>query len=131
MNVVSNLQERQNAHSTTQYDVVVVGAGPYGLSTATHLRGKGLNVAIFGKPMKLWREHMPEGMFLRSHWKRKRSCERSLHCSGTEPSATAVHKNDRHNTHVVAPFILRRMPLYNMYLVNSSHEKQYNLRGAL
>ncbi|HEY0754634.1 MAG TPA: NAD(P)-binding domain-containing protein [Ktedonobacteraceae bacterium] len=53
---------------TTHYDVVVMGAGPYGLSTAAHLLGKGLNVAIFGKPMELWRNFMPKGMLLRSYW---------------------------------------------------------------
>src|SRR5712692_6992761 len=50
------------------YDAVVVGAGPYGLSTAAHLIGRGLTVAIFGKPLELWRNHMPKGMRLRSHW---------------------------------------------------------------
>jgi cation diffusion facilitator CzcD-associated flavoprotein CzcO len=50
------------------YDAVVVGAGPYGLSTAAHLLGRGLRVAVFGKTAELWREHMPKGMFLRSHW---------------------------------------------------------------
>lgn len=54
--------------SSANYDVVVVGAGPYGLSAAAHLREQGLNVAVFGKPLELWREHMPEGMLLRSYW---------------------------------------------------------------
>ena len=54
--------------SGAHYDVVVMGAGPYGLSTAAHLLGRGLNVAIFGKPMELWRDHMPKGMLLRSFW---------------------------------------------------------------
>jgi len=54
--------------TTEQYDVVVVGAGPYGLSTAAHLQAKGLKVAIFGKPLELWRDHMPKGMLLRSYW---------------------------------------------------------------
>lgn len=53
---------------TTHYDVVVMGAGPYGLSTAAHLLGKGLNVAVFGKPMELWFKYMPKGMLLRSYW---------------------------------------------------------------
>jgi thioredoxin reductase len=68
VSVISNLQQPSVARPTAQYDVVVVGAGPYGLSTAAHLMSKGLNVAVFGKPLKLWREHMPKGMFLRSHW---------------------------------------------------------------
>ncbi len=53
---------------TAHYDVVVMGAGPYGLSTAAHLLGLGLKVAIFGKPMELWRDYMPKGMLLRSYW---------------------------------------------------------------
>ena len=51
-----------------RYDAVVVGAGPYGLSTAAHLAGRGLTVAVFGKTLELWRDHMPKGMMLRSHW---------------------------------------------------------------
>ena len=51
-----------------EYDAVVVGAGPYGLSAAAHLLGRGLRVAVFGRPLELWRQHMPRGMFLRSHW---------------------------------------------------------------
>ena len=50
------------------YDVAVVGAGPYGLSVAAHLLGRGLRVAVFGKTLEMWREHMPKGMLLRSHW---------------------------------------------------------------
>ncbi len=50
------------------YDVAVVGAGPYGLSTAAHLLGHGLRVAVFGRTLEMWRDHMPKGMLLRSHW---------------------------------------------------------------
>src|SRR5438309_361202 len=69
MSVISTRrEERASLSSTQQRDVVVIGAGPYGLSTAAHLAGRGLNVAIFGRPLELWRERMPGGMFLRSHW---------------------------------------------------------------
>ncbi|MER5949302.1 FAD-dependent oxidoreductase [Streptomyces sp. NPDC001904] len=48
------------------HPVAVIGAGPYGLSTAAHLRARGLPVRVFGEPMVSWRSHMPEGMILKS-----------------------------------------------------------------
>ncbi|HXB48391.1 MAG TPA: FAD-dependent oxidoreductase [Streptosporangiaceae bacterium] len=47
-------------------DVAIVGAGPYGLSLAAHLRSAGAEVRQFGQPMHLWRAQMPRGMFLKS-----------------------------------------------------------------
>jgi len=47
-------------------EVAIVGAGPYGLSVAAHLRQAGVSVRQFGLPMQLWRAFMPEGMFLKS-----------------------------------------------------------------
>jgi FAD-dependent urate hydroxylase len=49
-------------------DVVVVGAGPYGLSAAAHLNACGVNVRVFGETMAFWDRNMPEGMCLRSPW---------------------------------------------------------------
>ena len=46
--------------------IVIVGAGPYGLSVAAHLRRHGLPFRIFGSPMQSWRSNMPAGMFLKS-----------------------------------------------------------------
>ncbi len=45
---------------------VVVGAGPYGLAVAAHLRHLGVDVRVFGEPLDSWRHHMPAGMFLKS-----------------------------------------------------------------
>lgn len=47
-------------------DVAIIGAGPYGLSCAAHLRGRGVEHVIFGSPMAAWRENMPAGMSLKS-----------------------------------------------------------------
>ena len=53
----------------TPCDVSIVGAGPYGLSAAAHLRTvKGLELRVFGEPMSFWDRSMPVGMFLRSAW---------------------------------------------------------------
>ncbi|MET7745973.1 FAD-dependent oxidoreductase [Streptomyces sp. NPDC005385] len=48
------------------FPVVVVGAGPYGLSAAAHLRAAGVPVRIFGEVLGSWRHAMATGMFLKS-----------------------------------------------------------------
>jgi thioredoxin reductase len=47
-------------------DTAVVGAGPYGLSIAAHLKARGISFGIFGKPMATWLRHMPKSMLLKS-----------------------------------------------------------------
>ena len=47
-------------------DVIIIGAGPYGLSVAAHLRSTGMSVVVFGEPMSFWQRNMPKGMLLRS-----------------------------------------------------------------
>jgi cation diffusion facilitator CzcD-associated flavoprotein CzcO len=44
----------------------VVGAGPYGLAAAAHLRAEGRGVRVFGRVMEAWTDKMPAGMFLKS-----------------------------------------------------------------
>jgi FAD-dependent urate hydroxylase len=46
-------------------DVAVIGAGPYGLAAAAHLRAAGLATRAFGHTMGFWRRNMPKGMKLR------------------------------------------------------------------
>ena len=43
-------------------NVAIVGAGPYGLSVAAHLKNKGISFRIFGRPMDSWLNHMPKGV---------------------------------------------------------------------
>jgi cation diffusion facilitator CzcD-associated flavoprotein CzcO len=49
-------------------EVAVIGAGPYGLAAAAHLKSAKIATRVFGEPMSFWRRHMPEGMRLRSPW---------------------------------------------------------------
>jgi thioredoxin reductase len=52
--------------TVTTTDIAIIGAGPYGLSLAAHLRDSKRSVRIFGSPMHSWSHHMPQGMHLKS-----------------------------------------------------------------
>jgi cation diffusion facilitator CzcD-associated flavoprotein CzcO len=47
-------------------DVAIIGAGPYGLSLAAHLKALRVDFRIFGSPMHTWLTQMPKGMRLKS-----------------------------------------------------------------
>lgn len=66
---LANTSVGSGSTSTAQrgeLDVAVLGAGPYGLSAAVHLKTTGLKVGIYGRPMDFWAHKMPAGMLLRS-----------------------------------------------------------------
>lgn len=50
-------------------DVLIIGAGPYGLSLAYDLHGRGVSCQVFGKPMSLWFDHVLPQVQLRSDWR--------------------------------------------------------------
>jgi hypothetical protein len=60
------VQRPNTPRSLTACDVAIIGAGPYGLSAAAHLKAKGIRVRVFGEPMSFWADKMPAGMLLRS-----------------------------------------------------------------
>jgi len=47
-------------------EVAIVGAGPYGLSLSAQLTSAGVPHRIFGRPMEVWADFMPVGMYLKS-----------------------------------------------------------------
>jgi cation diffusion facilitator CzcD-associated flavoprotein CzcO len=55
--------------------VAIVGAGPYGLSAAAHLRDAGVATRVFGEVMEFWHTHMPRGMILRSRKRSSNICD--------------------------------------------------------
>jgi len=63
---ISHQQSKSVGPTSVDYDVAVIGAGPYGLSAAAHLKAKGLSACVFGEPMEFWSQKMPAGMLLRS-----------------------------------------------------------------
>jgi thioredoxin reductase len=50
----------------TSHDVAIIGAGPYGLSIAAHLRARQIEHLIIGDPMRFWLRNMPKDMLLKS-----------------------------------------------------------------
>jgi lysine/ornithine N-monooxygenase len=52
--------------ATDTVPLLIIGAGPYGLSMAAYCRHVGLEYRLLGEPMDFWQSHMPRGMFLRS-----------------------------------------------------------------
>ena len=62
----AQIATRTRMSALADYDVTVIGAGPYGLSAAAYLKAQGLGVRVFGEPMEFWANRMPRGMLLRS-----------------------------------------------------------------
>jgi FAD-dependent urate hydroxylase len=58
--------------------LLVVGAGPFGLSVGAYADHLGIGSRIHGLPMSFWREHMPDGMLLRS------ACDWHLDATGRD-----------------------------------------------
>ena len=56
----------QCPRSTDQTELLIIGAGPFGLSLAAYCAQHGIDYTLVGKPMEFWRSHMPRGMYLRS-----------------------------------------------------------------
>jgi thioredoxin reductase len=46
--------------------IAIIGAGPYGLSIAAHLKAHKIDFRIFGSAMHTWMTQMPKGMRLKS-----------------------------------------------------------------
>src|SRR5919107_1729296 len=63
--------------SSSHPSICIIGAGPYGVSIAAHLRALGIEFRIFGIPMNRWRTQMPAGMILKSE-----GCASSLYDQG-------------------------------------------------
>jgi cation diffusion facilitator CzcD-associated flavoprotein CzcO len=47
-------------------DLLIIGAGPFGLSMAAYAKYHHIDHLVVGRPMDFWKSNMPKGMFLRS-----------------------------------------------------------------
>jgi len=108
MSLSMNLPKPIESVPSVHYDVVVMGAGPYGLSTASHLKERGLKVGVFGKPLKLWHENMPNGMLLRSYWW-------ATNISDPHKKYNLEHYFKSEGKHPIAPFPIEMFIDYGMW----------------
>lgn len=80
-------------------DLLIIGAGPYGLAVAVATRELGIDYLIVGEPMGFWRRCMPPGMFLRSSW--------DWHLDPTGEATIEAYLAERHiSKEAIAPFSL-------------------------
>lgn len=72
-------------------ELLVIGAGPYGLAVSAHAQRHGIDTVTVGAPMGFWREHMPAGMSLRSgpDWHLDVAGENTFHAFLAEKGITA------------------------------------------
>jgi len=75
-------------------NVAIIGAGPYGLSIAAHLRSLGVDYRLFGRPLDTWKNHMPAGMMLKSD-----GFASNLSAPGTEGTLAAYCARNGHAYH--------------------------------
>ena len=47
-------------------NLLIVGAGPFGLAMAAYAQQHAIDHCVVGKPMEFWKAHMPRRMYLRS-----------------------------------------------------------------
>ncbi|HKU78100.1 MAG TPA: NAD(P)-binding domain-containing protein [Pyrinomonadaceae bacterium] len=52
--------------TSTNTELLIIGAGPFGLALSAQAQHDHIEHLIVGKPMEFWRSNMPKGMFLRS-----------------------------------------------------------------
>src|SRR2546425_4099105 len=88
-------------------DVAIVGAGPYGLSQATHLRHRDVAFRVFGSPMHAWSSMSP-GMYLKS-------LDFATTLSAPEPGHTFVDYCQKHGLSSAEPCEIARFAAYGVW----------------
>ena len=89
-------------------NVTVIGAGPYGLSSAAYLRAAGVETRVFGEPMAFWEKQMPVGMCLRSNWE-------ATHIADPRHALTLDEYCRQNGNHISKPIPLERFVDYGRW----------------
>ncbi|MGA9307114.1 MAG: FAD-dependent oxidoreductase [Candidatus Sulfotelmatobacter sp.] len=95
-------------NKSSNCDVTVVGAGPYGLSSTAYLRAAALETRVFGEPMAFWENQMPAGMCLRSNWG-------ASHIADPKQALTLDEYVRQEGNHISKPIPLNRFVDYGRW----------------
>jgi len=104
-------------------EVAIVGAGPYGLSSAAYLRSAGIETRVFGEPMAFWQNQMPAGMCLRSNWG-------ASHIADPRQELTLDAYCRQKGNHIAKPIPLDRFVDYGLWY-QSRAVRDLEKRGVL
>jgi len=55
-----------SSRESNPVDLIIIGAGPFGLSAASFSKFHQIDYLVIGKPMAFWKENIPANMYLRS-----------------------------------------------------------------
>jgi FAD-dependent urate hydroxylase len=89
-------------------NATIIGAGPYGLSSAAYLRAAGVETRVFGEPMAFWENQMPAGMCLRSNWG-------ASHIADPKQELTLDAYCRQNGNHISKPISLNRFVGYGQW----------------
>lgn len=92
-------------------DVLIIGAGPFGICLAAHFKKLGMDYLMVGKPMEFWKNNMPDGMYLRS------TCDWHLDVSG-EDTIELFLKTQSRQRKDVEPLSLKFYLSYVQWFLN-------------
>src|SRR5437867_2737584 len=92
----------------SEHQVIIIGAGPYGLAAAAHLRAAKVDTRVLGRPLQFWKNNMPAGMFLRSNWD-------ASHISDPQAELTLDRYHKAHGTASERPIPLDQFIEYGLW----------------
>jgi cation diffusion facilitator CzcD-associated flavoprotein CzcO len=57
---------KNKGEDSIMLDLIIIGAGPFGISLAAHAAAQNLSYQLLGYPMDFWKNQMPQDMFIRT-----------------------------------------------------------------
>jgi len=96
---------------SSTYPAAIIGAGPYGLTAAAHLRASGVEACVYGKPLEFWQRSMPDGMFLRSS-------RNATHIADPNNAFTLDVYEKEHRRSISSPIPLTDFIAYGLWFQN-------------